>query len=335
MRKYAVIGLSIFISAALWANSLMGKRQISYDADTVVVKVGDCDVTVSEVMIHFLKWRSEIESRWGRDMWKAQTGTNSDGTPILYEENIKDDIAQEITVEKSLYQIAKSKGLKLTKKEKEACKTQAEKWIRRFPNEDMITFEITTEKVVSYCEEISLIEKLYPKQMAAIQDESDSSQLTSVDGLFFLIYEEDDEGNRVPFDSKTKNMVYKNAQAAVEELKSGESVEKVAQEYHLDYSGERTYLSSEMEGDFWDQIKNLEDGEVSNVLTTDQGYAVIKMVHKVDSEKMEIDRDQNIEKKKREVFEKYYKKKYKNKYHTKIQEDLWEELPLASDNEET
>ncbi|MDO4168521.1 MAG: hypothetical protein Q4D45_01370 [Lachnospiraceae bacterium] len=332
MRKYAAIGLSIFLSAALWAHSFMGGHEVSFDADTIVARVGDCDLTVSEVMIHFLNWRSEIESRWGSNMWNAQTGTNTDGTPITYEENIKDDIAQEIKVEKTLYQIAQKKNLTLTDQEKEACQTKAESLMRRFSNEDLITYAITEEKVTAYCEEMQLVEKLCSKQMPEVEFViTKNIKMTTIEGVLFPAYENDGQGNQIQVDTSTKKKIQKNAYAALKEIQTGVSIEEVAKEYKLDYAGEQTFLSSNLNGKQWEPVKALKDGETSEVLTMDQGYVIIRMVHKVDTEKMQAAKEQAVEKQKREIFEKYYEEKYKDEYRMKIEEDLWETLPLASE----
>ena len=37
MRKYAVIGLSILITAAFWANSFWNRQDVSYNTDTIVM----------------------------------------------------------------------------------------------------------------------------------------------------------------------------------------------------------------------------------------------------------------------------------------------------------
>lgn len=332
MRKYATIGLSIFISAILWTHSFMGEHKVSFDADTIVVRVGDCNLTVSEVMIHFLNWRSEIESRWGSNMWNAQTGTNADGTPITYEEDVKDDIAQEIKVEKTLYQIARKKNLTLTEKEKEECQTKTESLMRRFSNEDLITYAITEEKVTAYCEEMQLIEKLCSKQIPEVEFViAKNAKLTTIEGVLFPTYEKDEKGNQIEVDASTKKAVQKNAYEALDEIRSGVSIEEIAKEYQLDYAGEQTFLSSNLNGKEWEQIKDLNDGETSGVFAIDQGYVIIRMVHKVDAEKMQVVQEQETEKQKREIFEKYYKKNYKDKYRMKIEEDLWETLPLASE----
>lgn len=336
-KKYAMIGLTIFISAALWANSLNEKTQDSFTGDTIVMKVGKCSITVSEAMIYLLNCRQQIESEWGTDMWSAETGTNQDGTPITYEEEVKEDILNDLKVEKTLYQEAQKEGLSLSKKEKKKCKKLAEKEISKFHSEDLITYEITVEKVSSYYKEQKLVEKMYNqilKDFEAEYDPEDYKQMT-VYGVLFPTFENNEDGEQIEMSQKQKHIQEKNAYEAYQKVSSGEKITNIAKEYKLEYAGEKTFRLSQMDEEYWKEFKNLEDGQLSNMLVNENGYVFVQMVCRDDKEKEKEAIAEEIEKQKKEMFDRCYEENYKELYKVKMEEDVWKQLPLASESDET
>jgi hypothetical protein len=338
MRKYAVIGFSIFISAAVWAYTFAGKQEVTYHSDTIAMKVGSCEVDVSEVMIHFLFWRNQIESQWGTKMWDARTGTDKDGSAITYEDDVKEDIKKELIVEKSLVQAAREKKITLTDAESESCRQEAEDAIRGFDNEEVIAYGITVDKVSDYYEDLALMSKLCEKKLKQVSSDYKIKDYvtTTVYGVLFPTYEIDEDGNQIEMTSKNKKDVKKQAEEAWQKVLDGESLKKIVKEYGLSYAGEKSYRSGEEEEDsLWNSIKNLKDGEYSGVLETEQGYSIIQMVSCTDQEKTKEAFESALEEAKREAFLEYYTDKYEDEYHTKIEEDIWDVLPLASEDHET
>jgi Asp-tRNA(Asn)/Glu-tRNA(Gln) amidotransferase A subunit family amidase len=303
------------------------------------MKVGDCEVDVSEVMIHFLIWRDTIESQWGTSMWNARTGTNKDGSSITYEDDVKDDILEEMKVEKTLVLVAGEQKITLTEEEQEDCRTKAEEVIRGFDNEEVISYGITLDKVANYYEDIALMSKLCGSSMDDLKKKYNKKEyeMTTVYGAIFPTYQVDQEGNSVEMSANKKKKVLEQAQKAREEIESGASIEDIVEEFHLKYAGEKSFSAKADEDDteLYNQIKKLKDGEYSQVLTLEQGYGIIKMVHRVDEEKTKEALEKEIEDAQRKLFLEYYTDKYKDKYHTRIEEDIWDALPLASNHDES
>ncbi|MDO4941374.1 MAG: peptidyl-prolyl cis-trans isomerase [Lachnospiraceae bacterium] len=337
MRKYIVIGLSVFLSAAIWANSVLDKSEVSYNADTIVMKVGNQEINVSEVMIHFMLWRNMIEGKWGTSMWNARTGTDKNGLAITYEDDLKSDIAEELEVEKALRQEAEEKHIALTKKEKKYCRNRAEETIREFSNEEVIEYGITVDKLSEHYEDIQLVSKFCADYIDGIEEkykQSDYNMMT-LHLILFSTAKTDANGNQMEMNKEEKERVKKKANEALDQIKNGKSLDKVAKEYRLDYNTEQTFQTSGKEADIakWNQFKHMKDGEVSDVITTSQGYFIVQMVHRDDQEKCREAWERAIRKAKEEEIIKIYREKYKDDYRTRIEEEIWEALPLASGDE--
>lgn len=337
MRKYIVIGLSVFISAAIWANSVFDKSEVSYNADTIVMKVGNQEINVSEVMIHFMFWRNMIEDKWGTSMWNARTGTDKNGLAITYEDDLKSDIAEELEVEKALRQEAEENHIKLTKKEKKHCRNQAEETIRDFSDEKVIEYGITVDKLSKHYEDIQLVLKFCKDSIDGIEEEYQQSDynMMTIHLILFPTVKMDADGNQEEMSKEEKESVKKEANNALDQIKNGKSLDKIADEYQLDYNTEQTFQTSGEDADIdkWNQFKHMKDGEVSDIITTSQGYFIVQMVHKNDQEKCREAWEQAIHEAKAKEIIKIYQDKYKDDYRIRIEEEIWEALPLASGDE--
>lgn len=333
MRKYAVIGLSILITAAFWANSFWNRQDVSYNTDTIVMMIGDQKVNVSEVMIHFLLCREEVENRWGTSMWSAQIGSDDNGQPITYEDDIKSDIAEEIKAEKSLKQEAEDHKIKLTKKEKSDCKSRAEEVIKEFSNDEILRYGITIDKLTSHFEDEELAMKFCSESMEEIESEYDQEDfvMTTVHAILFSTVEQD----QTEMIEQEKATVRENAEKALIEIQSGKSLDDIAMEYDLNYNKKETFRLSDEENESsqWYQLEELEDGEVSGLIEMKYGYLIVQMICKNDEEKSLAEWKQVINKAKDDKIIQIYENQYADNYRIRVEEEIWEALPLASSHE--
>lgn len=332
MRKQLAIGLSIIITAAIWANSLSANREINISGDTVVLHAGEDHVDVSEAMIFFLERRNQIESKWGAEMWKAKVSTDAEGNDITYEEEVKEDLKEEIALEANLIQLAKEKGITLSEQEEEMAKRQAVKAMERFPSEDLISYEITEDKVAEYYNHKLLVKKLYDVFVGEQETDKKIEDYRRVEiyAVMFPTIKRDQAGEVTELSESNKDKVKKLAYDVYDRTQLGEDLEQVVEEYDLPYAGERTIALSAIPKSYEHIADQLEDGEVSNVITMDNGYMIVKMLQNYDEEKTKEAYEAAIEKEQEESFMEIYEEKYKKGYKNKWEEDVWKKLPLAS-----
>lgn len=336
-QKYAFMGITVILTMVLWTNTLSEKKKVSYTPDSVVMKVGDCQITVSEAMIYMLERRKEIESAWGSEMWSAEIGTDEKGNKVTYEDEVKDDVAEWIEIQKVLVQEAKEQAIKLSKKERVECRKQAKKEIGMFDSKELITYEITLDKVSSYYKEKKIASKMYNKILEDFEADYDLAdyKMMTVYEMVFPTVQSNKEGELVEVSETEDRKQKQRADEARKKVVSGEKLDTVARYYGLKNAGEKTLNASEVFGNLWDEVNQLEDGECSSVMETDNGYMIVQMIHKNDRKKQEEAINQEVEKQKKEWFQKKYKEDYKNHYKTKMEEDVWKKLPLASQKDES
>lgn len=336
-RKYVMIGLTIVISAVLWTSTLSKKKEVSYMPDTVVMRVGDCEITVSEFMIPMLECREQIESKWGKEMWSAETGTDEEGNRITYEEDVKKDIMEQVKVTKTLFMEAKEKGIRLTRAEQAECEKKAESEIRKFNSEDLITYEITAEEVCDYYKERKMAERMYDTILKGFQPKKklEDYKRVTIYGMLFSTTKNGEDGKPISVNEKKIKEQKENAYKAREKVLSGTDMDALAKEYHLEYAGERTLDPYGLAKKYRQTIEALEDGECSPVIETTEGYLLIKMIKKDNKKEAMQAMEEDIKKQKKEKFDKYYQKEYKKRYKVKMEEDVFGVLPLASKKDES
>lgn len=332
MRRYALMGLMFVVSAGLWMHSYAERGDVPYDTDTVVLRVEKKSVTVSDAMIYLMKSKQDVEKKWGSKIWKAQTGTDEDGNPITYESNRKDDVQKEMIMTETLSQVAGKQGIKLSKKEKKKCKQMAREEMRKLDSKDLITYGITTEKMTSYYEDQALAYKVKQEILKDFEVEYETADVKKmrIYEMLFPIYEENSDGVKELVSEQKQESQEEKAKEAKQEVEKGTSIEKVSKEYHLEYSGETVISESEVSAEENEAIEDLDNGEVSEVIKTNQGYLVVQMIDKNDKKATKkAEEKEKIEQEEKEIV-RYYKKHYQKDYYIKLQKEIWDQLPLAS-----
>lgn len=102
----------------------------------------------------------------------------------------------------------------------------------------------------------------------------------------------DDAGNPIPLTEEEKEeqmaLVEEFRERAIEGLSSGDaaaSMEMLAVEYGIEpYSGEQYYVNGLYDEELSRMVESLSDGEISEVISTDSGYMIVRMDNSNDTE---------------------------------------------------
>lgn len=102
----------------------------------------------------------------------------------------------------------------------------------------------------------------------------------------------DDAGNPIPLTEEEKEeqmaLAEEFRERAVEGLSSGDAsatMEMLAVEYEIEaYSGEQRYVNGLYDEELSQMVESLSDGEISDVISTDSGYMIVRMDNSNDTE---------------------------------------------------
>jgi foldase protein PrsA len=264
------------------------------------------------------------------------------------EDMVKQNVIAQIKQVKVLNNKAEELEVSLTDEEKEAAKNNA----KAFADEDegkaiLEETGATQDLMQKIYEENALASKVQQESVKDVDTEvsDDEARQTTVYKLVFPTTNTDEDTGEVTEMSKSeKAKQKKKAQKAYQEIQDGTSIEDVAAEYELESDAEETYGAGESEGGkkFEKAMAALNDGDVSKVLTTDEGYVVAKLVAYTDEEATETEKESIISERQSEAYQEIYDEWTKDleeewNYEEDVDQDAWAQVTFIpqDDSEES
>ncbi len=288
------------------------------DSKDTIYKIGNTEVNYSEVWIYTNTVKQGYESIYGTGIWNIEVGTDDNKQTI--EEVTREDIIDTITRTKILVDKAPEYEITLSGEEKEKVNQQAKEFFDHLTDEDISECGASIELAIKVFEENAIADKVYAKILKdnTYEVSEEDARMTTVYDLIFETYSLDGDGNPVPFSDEAAKTRLDDANAAFERLVTEENVviEDIVSQYSLKYAGEHTLSYDDMEQEYGEKacsvIYSLEDGECSQVIKTDYGYHIIKMIASTDEKAT----DEN-----RKKLNKVNEKKYFNEIYDKWKKD--------------
>lgn len=322
MRK---IRYSILIVALLcMALSIIGcgKEKPVAQASTkdVVFKIGNQSVSYSELWIYANTIKEGYEKSYGTGIWDIAVEDNDEGSYTI-EDVTRRDIIDTIIRTKILVSKASEYEVSLSGEEKDEVNKQAEAFIKNLTDDDIEECGASVELAMTVFEENAIASKVYAKILKGNTYEvsEEDARMTTIYDLVFETYNLDEDGKTIEYFDEEKEARLDEANEAFNKLATGENVviEDIVSQYALKYAGEHTLSYDDMVTAYGEKacsvIYSLSDGECSQVIQTEYGYHIVKMIASTDSTATSSNRDAlNKENEKRyfdELFVKWKKDK--------------------------
>lgn len=245
-------------------------------ADVLVLKVGDDEVYLNEVNYYALAFLSSMGVADGTDL----STYFSEQYPTM-DEAYKAQLLMQIRQSKILYLKAVEEGITLSEDEVAEVDTEADKFMENYDKDKQEKFGLDKELLTHVFTQIYMIRKL-ESQLASGVEQSETVSYGTIEKLVFLRVKIDESGNAVTDADgnyeylSEEEQAEKKAQAeeALTKLKNGESADDLIAEYDLAATSGTTHAAT----DSLKESYGLSDGEVSDVIESDYGYTIIKVV---------------------------------------------------------
>lgn len=271
----------------------------------------------AHIYARIMQYQTEAQygAYFGDNMWDMQAGTDSSGNTITMEESVKDGVINQLKQVKVLVAHADDYDVKLTKDEKSELETNVDSLVKTdIGKKVMEDTEADKDAIMNLYREITLANKV----MQAIIDDANVSvsdeeaKTTTVYKLVFTTKTTDSKTGKEKdmSDSEKKDQKTK-AQSALNALRDGEGASSVAKKFGVsDTSGEESYTKgkSELGDKFEEAAASLGTNDISNIIETDDGYVIIKMINPNDTEAMAANKESLLQEKQQEAYQKVYEK---------------------------
>lgn len=226
-----------------------------------------------------------------------------------FEQYVKKISMDEITQVYSMAALANAQGVELTDKQKELAQWAGEDCFKSLTEEQASYLEITQEQVQDLYEKYALADKLYRVLVQDVNKEvsDDEARIMEIRQIFTTVEEQ--------------------AHKAVAELEAETEFSSVAANYNeageIMLTLQRGMLPKEAE----DVAFSMENGEISDLVRTDQGYYIFCCDNKFDEEQTQIHKQDIIEQRRQEAFHSSYDPFIKT-ISSKLNESVWADLSI-------
>ncbi len=296
-----------------------------------VFRIEDEVCTRPEIMVYLTTVQNQYENVYGAEIWN----TTLDG--VTLEENVKETVLARIAQIKSMYLLAKDRGVTLDADEEGKVRQAAEEYCGALNETEVERMGVSQSLVEGMYREYALADKVYRQIIQDINPEisDDEARTITVQHIFFSTTMKDGAGNRVDYPEAQKQAVYEKASGVRELAVDGEhDFAELATQYSEDTAITYSFGKGEMDAAFEEAAFNLETGEVSQVVETDSGYHIIKCLNTFDREETDANKLEIVEERRREVFGQEYDA-FVSTLVRSLNEELWEDLTLIHDDQVT
>ena len=292
-----------------------------------VFRIGDEICKTSEMMVFLATTQYEYESVYGREIWS----TSLNG--VTLEHNVKETVLEKVAQIKSMYLLAKQKGVSLTDQEKSLAAAAARAYIGRLSAGQKDAMGVSEETVQKLYEEYALAKKVYQKVIEDVNPEisDDEARTVTVQHILIRTGARDAQGNWKEFLTAQKQEAYEEASEIRAKASSGEkSFEELASRYSQDVNLTYSFGKGEMDPAFEAAAFAMETGEISTVVECADGYHILKCISTFNQEETMENKQRLLTAKKNEVFGEEYDA-FVETLVRKLNQSVWDDMGFFKD----
>lgn len=303
-----------------------GKRDINKIVLTTgfrsdeVFRIEDTSCSLSEIMVYLVDMQSSYSDRYGDGIW------STDKDDLTLSSGIKEAALSRISQVKTMNLLARDKGIALTDEERALASEAAGAYYETLDTNAIRAMNrITREALIRMYEEYALADKLYRFIIRDINPEisDDEARTITVQQIFVKA---DEETNAVG-----ANAAERIAYEAYREAMNGREFRELIEYYSDAEEHTISFGKGEKEEAFETAAFNLGTDEISRVISTDDGYYILKCVTTFNREETDANKLKIITKRKREVFAQEYDS-FAVSLAKDLNETLWGKVLLPEEN---
>ena len=271
--------------------------------DDELFRIEDLTCTLPEFMVYLVNAQDSYTEGFGREILSVNVGDST------MEDGIKENCLATVAQVKAMNLLAIENGIELTEAEKAQAELAAEEYFSSL-NEDEIKAmdNITQEQIAALYEEYATANKLYEYIIRDINPEisDDEARTITVEQIVLNTWELDSMGEKVSVSDSEKNAIYATASQIRQQLNEGSDFDVLIEQYNEADEGRVSFGKGEVDEKIEEVAFNLDTGEISNIIETDEAYVILKCVSTFNREETEANKIRIVEERKREVFGQQY-----------------------------
>jgi len=293
-----------------------------------IFKVNTLSCNKAEMNIYLTNMANAYEATFGEQIWTTSAGETT------IEEAFKDTVLAKVTRIKVLNLMAKQEKVSLSGEEKRSLKKAAKAYMKTLSKKEKSELGATEDIVYEMYYEYALAEKTYNSIVDEVNLEisDDDARSITVEQIFIKTYHEDDKGRLTDYSASAKEEAKKRAEEIRESAVTGEEFESLCAIYSEESENTHTFRRGEMPKEYEETAFELEEGEISKVITTDDGYYIVKCISTYERRATEENKQAIIKEAKRKAFEDRYNE-FLSQIIANLNEKEWADVKIIHDPE--
>lgn len=296
-----------------------------------VFRIEDSTCTLSEAMVYLVGTQGGYEKTFGKDIWNADTDSGT------VEQRLKDSVLAKIAQIKVMNLLARENGIELEQSEEQLVLEAAQEYYDTLTDADIAAMnDVTLQDIEKIIREQAIADKLYDYIIRDINPEisDDEARTITVEQIFIKTYSLDSDGNKVPFSDGEKDAAYRRCREIFKNLLNGGSFEELMAQYNEADEGTISFGKGEMDAEFETAAFNLGTEQTSEIIETQDGYAILKCISTFNREETEANKVKIVAQRKREVFGAQYDA-FVATLTKQLNQKLWDSVELVDDENVT
>ena len=296
-----------------------------------VFRIGGETCRLPELMVYLTTTQNQYENVYGEEIW------NTSLNGVTLEENVKETVLARIAQIKTMYLLARDKGVDLTEHENAQVDSAAREYFDSLNETEVERMGVSLDTIRGLYQEYAMADKVYQQIIQDINPEisDDEARTITVQHILIRTYTVDGNGQKVPYSENSKAGAYQKAVEAYGLAVDGEhDFEQVASQYSEAEEITSSFGKGEMSQVFEDAAFRLETGQISDIIETEEGYHIIKCISTFNREETDANKQKIVELRRKEVFGQEYDA-FVETLARKLNEKLWEGITLIHDEEVT
>ncbi|MCI9335430.1 MAG: peptidylprolyl isomerase [Lachnospiraceae bacterium] len=293
-----------------------------------IFRIETMSCTLPEVMVYLTNTQDQYESVYGEEIWK----THLDG--VTLEESIKETVLAQLAQIKTMNLLAQQHGVSLEDGEREKAREAAGIYFGSLNETEREAMQVNEEIIEQLYGELALANKVYEFIIKDINPEisDDEARSITIQDILIKTYSQDGAGKRIAYEETAREDAYERAREILLLAREEENdFESLVLQYSEGEKGTYSFGKGEVEEDFENAAFNLETGEISGVVETEDGFHIIKCISTFNREETDANKVKIVEKRREEVFGQEYDAFVDSLTRT-LNEELWNSVAFLEDD---
>lgn len=304
-----MIGISLI--SLILTGCTIGDKQFVLDVNNVgrndVFSINGTECSIKEAKLYLCNYQNLYGKEFGIDLWNHNFG---EYTPeVSLDEYVKDITLAQLANIMCMNMLAEDKDITLNEKEHKKIEAATEEYVSSLNKDEISYMNISYDEVQKYYEKYAIAQKLYDTLTMGINEEvsEDEARVIRVQQIFVTNAE--------------------NANFIQQKLIEGNDFATLAATYHEAEEIELTMARNVYPKEIEDIAFHLENGQTSEMITTEKGYYFLKCISKYEQELTEENKANILIQRRKSQFDDVLTTFVQNSSY-ELNEDLWKKTKI-------